>query len=225
MFSRGVFMEVLKSYNRAVYEKRYGVYKRFAFVYYLLFFLAVIAGAVVTTNSLITESGSRAFDGFLQSFYAFGENDLANAFGYSLTPLIMLSVIMVAGITVYAPIAGGVCVILRGAELGCAVRFYCETLLYIDSALFFITDSIYYIFTGIILSLYGSFVSSVSVKLFSQHIGDDSMFGGSLFYSAYFKRKVNIRFLVMYILIYLFSALFMLLCAYGKSYLFGRLIQ
>ncbi len=218
-------MEVLKGYNRAVYEKRYGVYKRFAFCYYLLFFLAIIAGVVVSTNSLLTDSGSMAFEEFLEGFYAFGENNLKNAFGYSFSPLLMLSVIMMAGITVYAPLVGGICVILRGAELGCAVRFYCETLLYIDSALFFLTDGIYYILTGVILSLYGSFVSSVAVKLFSQHIGDDSMFGGSLFYSAYFKRRVNIRFLVMYILIYLLGAVFMLSCAYGKSFLFGSFLK
>lgn len=214
-------MEVLKCYNRAAYEKRYGVYKRFAFCYYVLFFLAVIVGVVVSTNSLVTESGSRAFEEFLAGFYGFGKDNLKNAFGYSFFPLTLLSLIMTAGITVYAPIIGGVCVILRGAELGCAVRFYCETLLYIDSEMFFITDGIYYILTGVILSLYGSFVSCVAVKLFSGGLGDDSMFGGSLFYSVYFKRRVNIRFLVMYILIYLFCALCIFACAYGKSYLFG----
>jgi len=213
-------MEVLKRYDRVSFDKRFGLYKRFALVYYILFFASVLVGAVVSSGTLLTDTGSEAFDRFLGLFSQNGADLMSSTFSNILVLLGEVSLVFVFGITVYAPFVGGFTAILRGAEFGCALRFYCELMLYTDRVIPFAADCVFYFVSGILLTLYASFVSCVAFNLFSAAEKEGDMFGGSLFYSSFFKQRVNLRFLSMYISAYALMVSFSFLMAYLKAKVF-----
>ena len=202
-----------------MYKTRYASYRRFSALYYGIFFTAMLLGAVIGTKWLATRSGGEAFDRFLSGIASSKD---AGVFERALFPAALVSAAMLSGITVYAPFCGGVSVFLLGMEFGRSVRFYAEALTYTDFSAVFVCDGAYYICCGVILSLYCAFASCVASGLFLRRSGDagERMFGGTLFYSEYYKKTVNLRFLAMYIAVYTAS----LGALFALSFLYSRVI-
>jgi len=122
--------------------------------------------------------------------------------------LLFAMVLMLLGITVYAPALLFLSAALRGFSAGYVLSCLLPATLSFRPIAAFSAVALYLFILAFLQLGYGSFLCEVSLTLFTPPLpdrrGKDVLFGGSLFYSRYFCGRVNLRFLGSYLLFFLF---------------------
>ena len=122
----------------------------------------------------------------------------------TLLPLFLLSFSF--GVTIYAPLIGGLCAVVSALYHGAYLRFLIAYLVQAHtlSHLFGYLCGML-LLTPALLVLY-AFSAAVSIKLFApkaeRRDESETAFGGTLFCAPYYERTVNLRFLGSYLALF-----------------------
>jgi len=208
------YMYLLKKYCKSVYEVRYKKYKMFFLSFAVTFLLFFIFCAVYTSNFHFTEAGEEFFGNILELY----NENVSSSFWNSVSNDFLLNLIapvciFFMGITLYAPAVCFIFSAFYGLKLGFELRVLIMLLRIQGFSFYFCNQIIFTVFSLFLLFAYSSFVSCVSIRLYTDKSvanGDKideegRCFGGCLFNSVYFRNAINLRFLSSYILFFIFG--------------------
>ena len=186
---------MIQKYDRARFREKFRRYRLFFFLFAAVFFAAFVAELFLYGNfNYGYKQSSVDFFPFFSELFA-GE-------------ILMLLALFLFGVTLYAPAFGFLCAAMRGA--------FCLSVLYAglnekSSFLLFLLTAFYLLLSAWLFLSYASFCTTTALQIYSVpkklREGEKQAFGGSLFYSSFFRGSVNLRFLSSYLLL-LLSAVF-----------------
>ena len=194
---------MIKMYDRVRYREKF---KRFRILFFILSLLIVTAflGEVfwLGDDGYSVARSEITFSSFFCELF--------------IRETLILLALFLFGVTIYAPLFGAVCIVARGF-----FSAFCLSVLYSGigsgkEVFIFANTLIYLLLSAWILLGYTSFCTATALELFSPPkrtggAGESRMFGGALFYSAYFRNTVNFRFLGGYFLLFVGVILFQIL--------------
>lgn len=190
---------MIKKYNRARYREKFRRYRIFYWILAFVF-LAFLVGELFWFGGLgyrYTASGV-SFTAFFSDLFA-GE------------ALVLLSVFLF-GVTLYAPVFGFVSAAARGAFSGFCLAVLCSDLQSGKGVWLLVLSFLYLFLSAWLFLAYTTFCTTTALQLFSDPSksagGERKMYGGTLFYSAFSRGCVNLRFLMSYCLFFLGAVFF-----------------
>lgn len=189
---------MIQKYDRARFREKFRRYRLFFFLFAAVFFAAFVAELFLYGNfNYGYKLEGAPFFPFFSELFA-GE-------------ILLLLALFLFGVTLYAPAFGFLCAVLRGG-----FSAFCLSVLYAglnekSSFLLFLLTALYLLLSAWLFLSYASFCTTTALQIYSvpkkMREGEKQAFGGSLFYSTFFRGSVNLRFLSSYFLL-LLSAVF-----------------
>ncbi len=200
---------MIKKYNRIRYREKFQKYR----IFYLVLasvFLASLAGELFWFGGL-----DYRYTGSDVSFSAFFSDLFAGE-------ALILLLVFLFGVTLYAPVFGIVSTAARGAFSGFCLAVLCSDLKSGKGVWLLVLSFFYLLFSAWLFLAYTTFCTTTALQIFSdpskRHGGERRMYGGTLFYSAFSRGSVNLRFLMSYCLFFLgavFLSFLLTLCFAG----------
>lgn len=200
-------MQFLKRSNAPAMRRRYRTYRRTNTVYAFLFLFSFLLAVVLCTRFLQSADGITVYRLFCAHFTerAAGGTLSFALYGFlSLLPAYLAALAM--GITVYAPLCGGIAVLLGAVTAGA----YCRLLLSLAEESGNIAAFVFFLCGELLIApvlvMICAFSAAVSFRIFaplSSVPESQRPFGGTLFCGPYFARTINTRFLFVYLLFFL----------------------
>ena len=208
-----------KKYPGYIYKEKY---KRYKIVYFLMLGMCIVSFVAFCFVFFNKTSDAKDFESYTGSISF--EIVLRASWAIFKRRFLVIMILMLSGITVYAPIVGFAGAVIWGGWCGIdliSYPFASETAGLITVTAF---SSLMFIFA---YCVYSSFCVCVSFRLFTDKLyitdrnvdEEGRMFGGVLFNSVLFRNTVNIRFLASYILSFLLLSLFVFSVCVIDSYL------
>ena len=203
-------------FSRKLFSKRmlrrYGRYHLFFYLALLLFLATLVSGWILWERNLFSVELSGVD----------GNRLFASVFSRGVTFYLLC---FLCGVTLYAPAFLVVSSLIRGLSAGAILAGLFTAVGFGGLGVFFLT-LLQLLFSALLFFTYSAFCTSVSLRLFtdrplSPKREEERMFGGSLFSSEYFQNTVNLRFLSMYLLLFLAALLLAALTAFSYSFLRG----
>lgn len=214
-------MLLLKCFSHEKSRARYRSYLRAHAILGALTFLFLLLGLLLGSAFCLTSEGIDASEYFRLHWQARCEGGWVSfaLFGFS-AHLVPFLCSLVFGITVYAPLAAGLCAITHTFTVGVYLRFLLGTLTRQAQVGGFFVFLPFALCTLWILCITHAFSCAVSLRTFSPRTDgaeSERMFGGTLFCAPYFENSINLRFLSSYLLCFFALALALFLCCLAQG--------
>lgn len=194
----------MKSYDPLRFARRYREYKQCMTVFVFLYLISFAAGALLWSRLSLTSFGEQLVSVTAKRAFFHRESSFWLGVVRAFSPrLVSFLVLFLGGITVYAPVLGGLCALWwglsGGVSLGFLFRFLSEGML----GWGVVADVLFSFGGALLLTSYGAFVTCVALKQMGRiPDGEEQMFGGTLFCGKYEKKRINFRFFLSYQLIF-----------------------
>ena len=187
----------MKEELKAVSRHKFRTWRRAFTVFFIIFTLSFIVGAVIGKNGVMLPRLAR-----LTSVFGL---DFPRIFKTLAKALIPFFILFVFGPTIYAPVASTICIVLSGIMAG-GESAYLFSVGRWGVALF---EAIFSSAVNYLMILYATMVTLTALRIFTDRKKDSSpeIFEGSLFCASGFRGIFNYRYVLSYIGFYIFISL------------------
>lgn len=198
-----------KRYDAGRYAQRYASYRRSFVAACFLFLIAYLLGAVLWSRLSLTSFGESLIQNTAGKLIfsreaSFWQGVLSVLF----SRLVLQLVLFLLGITVYAPLAWGGVMLWLGLSGGMGLGFLFRFASLGVSPRLVTVEILFSLACAMLTASYASFVLCVYKKQMGQIPDTDSqMFGGTLFCASFYRKRINLRFWVLYQLVFLATVL------------------
>lgn len=190
----------MKEEIKAISRHKFRTWRHTFAVFFTVFLLSFILGAVIYSNSHPALITSR-----LARLSAIMSLSLGEIYRHFLHALIMFFLLFTFGPTIYAPVASALTVILTGLVSGAECSYLFEKGRWATAGLEIIFSSA----VNYLMILYATMVTLTALRIFTDEKNGSSheIFEGSLFCAKGFRGIFNYRYVLSYICFYVFISL------------------